>query len=870
MAVKTQNYLGINRAVSDYSSSSACEELINLRPTTDGLVPVKPFAAKKTVYFDRIYEHKARGATNYICIAMSGNDASVSFLDYSLQVRLASATLSLVGNINNIHYAAAGNIVLLSVKKETNSKNYAYRWDGSTYLALDGSIPDVHFSRYTKNPYRTQIATSLTKDMEASAAMEIIRSNITAMQEKNPDRSYGPVLVAIAFKTADGDTFWSGNWMICDPGPDFRSATDFPEYYINEGQVPVSMRGITSKFFSVNDYGYLLWGNDVDTIQMVGSILTVYLQVGQQTPSDDFIKSVEVYSTKPALCTGEPVYLSGLTVPATEGDTPEQKAFVLCPQRFQDEMGLEKELMYLQASIPISTLISKNNASVQLRFGGNVQETNRTMDVDAGMKMRFGNVMSYNARFHFFDSTARLMLTMPDVVNDFIDPNPQYQPTLAQHQVVYTIEENGETFWAYLGYTRNNVTVQNFNMTIFAPSINITQVYLCYNGQYKQYSMTASPRYNYSYHYGSADATGSVSQVPNLAGAINAGIKTYIETQETDAINVSEQYNPFLFKVQHSYLAPGDVLEIQPQMAGITDTSFGTAPLNVFTKRGVYALLQGTGTILYSNFRPVSDLVSVSNSVPTEEGNFILAAGGLWLIAGARAILVSDALHEGPHKYIRACSGYRKISGGGGEASPVYDVSSYVSNPTFLEYIRTGARLSYNRYRNEIIVSNASYAYSYVLSLKYRQWFKINKSIYQDSVGGDIMLNPDFSRKIVLDTTAEEANSHILVHLQSRPFSFGFSYNHIHRLVSMVRANLGENNKLAVALYGSENLQDWHLLAYAERDGQPSGRKISQLRTPTAARSWRYYTICIGGDVQHDTDFGPFLLDYKTPVRRIG
>ena len=106
----------------------------------------------------------------------------------------------------------------------------------------------------------------------------------------------------------------------------------------------------------------------------------------------------------------------------------------------------------------------------------------------------------------------------------------------------------------------------------------------------------------------------------------------------------------------------------------------------------------------------------------------------------------------------------------------------------------------------------------------------------------------------------------------------------------MIRSELGFNENLSyqadtliVALYGSDNLQDWNLLTYSQRSGTVTTTtvdeqtvttrtplKVSQVRTPSAARSWRYYTLCIGGRVQTDTDLGPTLVDYDNVIRRIG
>ena len=376
-----------------------------------------------------------------------------------------------------------------------------------------------------------------------------------------------------------------------------------------------------------------------------------------------------------------------------------------------------------------------------------------------------------------------------------------------------------------------------------------------------EYPMDESKRYNYSIYVSNESKAVSDARVPiyDPSQHLSAIIK-----EEPEAINVTEQYNPFVFKVEHSYLAPGAVLDIQPQMVAVRDVTYGDYPLNVFTNRGLYALLQGNGVVLYGAFRSISNLITTANSVPTEIGTFFIAAGNLWMVAGDNATLISDALNPGPHKFIRDSAGYQAIAAG------QYDVSELVSQVPFDEYVN-GATLAYNRYRDELFVSNPDYNYTYVLSLKHRQWFKMSLALSQDVVGSDVATVPIGSVKNIVDftdelETVEDTPVSVLVHYQTRPFSIGYQYIHVHRLLSMIRANLSTDDLLIVGLYGSDNLQDWKLLSYASR----SGIKISQIRTPSAARSWRYYTVCVGGYCPWDTDFGTTLFEYQPVVRRIG
>ena len=412
--------------------------------------------------------------------------------------------------------------------------------------------------------------------------------------------------------------------------------------------------------------------------------------------------------------------------------------------------------------------------------------------------------------------------------------------------------------------------------SVIAPSLNVKEVitYYKYGGHYcrvKKYTMSESSSYNYSYNivgpYSEQNPDAYVTEYENL---ISSAATTFALKDEQDAINVTEQYNPFVFRVEHSYLAPGKVLDLQPQMVAVADVTYGDYPLNVFTNRGLYALLQGNGTVLYGAFRPVSNLVTTANSVPTESGTFFIAAGGLWLIAGSRAVLISDALSLGPHKFIRSnTEGYGAICNG------VYHVEDYESKVSFEDYVSlgSGAKLAYNRYRDELFISNPDYDYCYVLSLKYRQWFKMTYKLEQDAVGDDIVKIPVSSgvwRVLDLSDEIEETSPNVpasvLVHLQSRPFSMGYQYIHVHRVVAMIRATLANADKLVVALYGSDDLQNWKLLSYADR----ADVQFSQIRTPSAARSWRYYTITIGGTTPVDTDFGTVMFEYQPVVRRIG
>ena len=934
MATEALSYTGINRAYSDFAGSHACEELINLRPATEGVVPVKEALERMSnVPYYKVFVHHTTAGPKYIAIGRNLADVYAKYLEYdegnelwvekkTLFTVSAPTPTAAVALLDKVYYASAGNVLAFSVCDPDNNifENYAFTWKwsdkafyeggqwvgGETYVQMDGEAPNVTFT--VKDDNTDSEATSdihfieqgiahITEFMSTAECTEAVQNGLSGIQEENPELCFGPIVIAVALKTTDGNTFWTGKWQVYDPIPTVMRDSE-TNYVTRE---PYFTADVYKPFFDKYGDGYVCGHTPVgaERLGYLGEIhaagTRVRLEFGQLSSGSwdseaSIIQSVEVYTSRPQC------YLSTERVePGVEfvqivdpGESPlgEKDYFLFLPQTKYADMDLGGQLMYHQTSIQMSALM-EGPVTVDLTFGGSKQVTEDTLDTDAGALKRYGRLLSYNARFHYYDSVSHVDVGMPT----FSFP-PRTVPASATADIFVRYADNDQSELMYLGTGSIDPLFSAY--AVLAPSLNIKEVITYYkntsdNKYYiHRYRMLASTSYNYSIctDGGTMDDP-STSANAELQAAKTNNSGTIVSNNEPDAINVSEQYNPFVFRVEHSYKAPGNILDIQTQMAGITDTSYGRDPLNVFTERGTYALTQGSANVLYGAFLPVSNSVisrkGGGGSLPTEMGVFFLADGALWLLSGRRATLVSDALHLGPHKYIRDCEGYQKISGGG-QATPEYDVSTLVSAVTFEEYVRNGGRLGFNRFRMELYVCNKNYPYTYVLSLKYKQWFKIGKCLWQDDLAGDLISTPGEHGLMTILDLSTETDGNVLVHLQSRPFSMGYRYIHMHRIVSMVRARLSaiEGEKIVVGLYGSDDLQNWKLLAYAKRTGTDAeteddppvvtGRplKISQIRTSSSARSWRYYTICIGGIVPTDTDLGSILVDYQPVIRRIG
>lgn len=724
---------GINRAVSDFSNAGSCEELINLRPTDTGLNPAKDFQVMmRNIPWRNIWVHKVGPYTKYIAMKVvdNGTGKEISFwqIDENGEV-IGSAlgepfTVDWEFDENSVHFAATGNIFTISIadKGTETYKDFSFQWKDEQYVKVTGEMEHVSANLLSATLTEGEIKlfstdVALAQDPTNLELADSMNSAFNILEANNPDIAFGRFIVAICLRTKDGEEFWTMKWMGNHMDEAIKATADNTDFIVET---------------TISAYWYD-WDSSGKLIGLVGptsgNIAHAYLGgctysiTLPRINSEDYnldtsmLSEVCVYASRPEryINTEDPSLVS------SAGATGLARLF---PLRAETAYHPENQLLYLQERVPIKALIGRNK-TINLKFGGVVQTTAKTMEVDAGMVRRYGDILSYNNRLHYYGSTSETFVHGPYVVHNGL-------PEL-MYAYVRIKKPDGSSF---LFLCRGFANFYQNSPLILYPNANATNIYFRNSpssNQIYQADLQPSNRYNFAY----AKTVFEVTDDADLLAELNAidTFSTSFYTDEPQDLNVTEQYNPFVFDVSHSYRAPGAILDVQPQMVSVPDVTYGDYPLNVFTSNGVFALTQGNGEVLYARFVPVSGLVSESNCAVTDEGTFFIAAGGIWLIAGRRTILVSDALHEGPHKYIRSAVGYEALS----HNEEIYNVQPYESQDPFDVFLK-GAVLSFNRYRAEIIVSSPHYNYSYVLSLKYRQWFKIAHRFTQSTVGGDIII----------------------------------------------------------------------------------------------------------------------------------
>lgn len=222
--------------------------------------------------------------------------------------------------------------------------------------------------------------------------------------------------------------------------------------------------------------------------------------------------------------------------------------------------------------------------------------------------------------------------------------------------------------------------------------------------------------YNFSYAYvaeGSAEFSATTANQD----------QTDAVYQEEDTVVVSSLNNPTVFPVEQSYRFVGAVTGMALALEELKSTEQGTAPVYVLTGRGVFAMVQGTGGVLYSNIKPINtDNCVKGKSVQVRNGIAYYANRRLYWLIGRKRVDILLPLDGDPDLAPRSNTSYPLACQG-----TLYDVTGLLSN-TRLEDYMDGCVLGYDSYHDELLVSNESYGYTYVFNFGAERWFKISGS----------------------------------------------------------------------------------------------------------------------------------------------
>lgn len=369
------------------------------------------------------------------------------------------------------------------------------------------------------------------------------------------------------------------------------------------------------------------------------------------------------------------------------------------------------------------------------------------------------------------------------------------------------------------------------------------------NGYYrKEYVLIQSDYQNMSYVYADilVNSPDDFSVQPDgitLVTLPNVNTDTIIK--EPNRVQVSEANNPFVFPAVNSYrVGNSEIIGLQTVNNEMSQGQFGDFPMIAFTKSGIWAMQIGNGSLLISSIVPLANEVCNNKESITaiRKGIFFATNEGLKILQGSQVIDISDLLEGNPNNPIKSGSVYSEVVTKEGFLSSI-------SDEDFLEYIK-GARIGYDDYYEELIISNPDKHYSYIFSIINNTWSKINTSF--DGFFSKYPYLFAFKGNTVYHTNKETKNTKKILFV-TNILNFANAFTKIDQAI--LRGKLGKGR---IIIFGSTDNIKWQMISIGT-----SSSGGYDLRIPRTFYSCVSFIIAFDGTFERDSYFQHIEIDLK-------
>ena len=358
--------------------------------------------------------------------------------------------------------------------------------------------------------------------------------------------------------------------------------------------------------------------------------------------------------------------------------------------------------------------------------------------------------------------------------------------------------------------------------------------------RYKRFELKPHPYLNMAYYLSDdmkpikwSDLTSQVAvrDVEAIFGLVEEQ-----NAQETypNGLKVSSTEDPMHFPAKATYQVGGsEILALCSNTIAVGTGQTGDAPLYVFCKDGVYALfVDASGQMVYPNARAIArDVLNNPKSVtPIDAGVVFTTDRGLMMIAGEQVEEIGQPL-EGDYDRFADSSktSYNAIAKNAFSMQllanlPIAGATNALTQTDFLTYLK-GSVINYNHNERELMVSNPSYNYTYILD-RAGNWSRRNYSAteyinnYPSSyrfAGGTTFYQ--------VDAESDRDNSIFVMSREIKLDSIGFK-----SLQRVVVRGFFETKQLQIEgqevssilglyIFGSYDSRKWACLGHRERTG---------------------------------------------------
>jgi hypothetical protein len=334
-----------------------------------------------------------------------------------------------------------------------------------------------------------------------------------------------------------------------------------------------------------------------------------------------------------------------------------------------------------------------------------------------------------------------------------------------------------------------------------------------------------------------------------------------------DRIQACEFQNPFYYPAANSYRVDGIVLGMATNAVPLGASQFGKYPIFAFTKKGIWAMNIGNGDVLIDSITPLSGTVcnSAKSILGIDGGVIFMSKEGLMILSGKDPVSISDMIIGSPTSPLADMLDYEESI----DNPNTYQPKTFLSSVPFETY-SINANIAFvivnatHGVEKEIIISNASYPYSYVYNIMTKSWHKITKTwsgFVRDYPNTYAMIYElaafamyDMSNEVYLPDQS------ILVHLETRPIKFGeeVSFKKIMRTLLYGWIHPGTEDPFTFLIFGTADGRKW----FTEQASNiiTPGQKVAIGRTSFSARD---FIIVMGGNIHDDSYISGIISDVQ-------
>lgn len=503
---------------------------------------------------------------------------------------------------------------------------------------------------------------------------------------------------------------------------------------------------------------------------------------------------------------------------------------------------------YKIAEIPISEITGKREqVIIEKNALLNLEAREELLDVGQGhTQYKSKEIVTYNSRLSsLINEEATNPFTSVTIQNPHVF-SKESDKTFIKGYVEIT--ENGQSVYAEL----KEEEISSLDTRVFFyPNKNATRLILFeVNYFYYRYDIPLKKHrfLNAAYAFNQFDTITLLGKFTVISNAEEINLPTG-SIYYTNKIITSSTNNPFHFPENLACIVPTDeVKTISTTTKALSEGQFGQFPLYAFTNDGVWALsVSSEGKYIASQPATRDVCNNIDSITQSDTALYFTSDRGIIILAGSESLCISDILNDNGDIFdIKALPHGEKLTE---LCDATAEETQYVP---FLEFVK-GASLVYDYIHQRLYVYNPTkdYDYAYLYSLTFKKW-TITRSNILAKVNSypDALVNTKDHQYVNLCKDSDTIQKQLLI---TRPIKLS-SPNSLKRIKTIIVHGNFEKGKVSCILYGSRDMQHWHLIA---------SRKTHEMRN-VCGTPYKYFRLVVISNLAKGETLSYATLEYES------